>query len=161
MSDEISIMQSLQRHLIPKEWDNAMCALQGHKRAGIGFVKVNKYDTKPLAKLLLSDEPVPPEVAKILGRLLNPPKTYIGGRLIFKPPGKQALGLKKRKKRDREAYTLLRKMIDEGSLYSQAVAEVAKIFNMSESAVGKLKETNDDEWFEEIKKRLDSGTMLP
>ena len=52
-------------------------------------------------------------------------------------------------------------MIDEGSLYSQAVAEVAKIFNMSESAVGKLKETNDDEWFEEIKKRLDSGTMLP
>ena len=52
------------------EWRPALEALEGYSQSGI---YTGKSDPKPLAKLLCSGKPIPPEVSWRLGILLDPP----------------------------------------------------------------------------------------
>ena len=151
----------LERHLLPAEWDNALCALQGHQKAGLGWVSTGKHNPKLLAELLLSGQPVPDTVIKIIGQLLSPPRSYIGGRLKFSPAGKQAKSLLARKINAEKAYALLNQMKAEGMSHKKAQDEVVKGFGMSISAVQKLKPQHDTDFIEEMQRRLNPDTMLP
>jgi len=151
----------LERHLLPAEWDDALCALQGHQKAGLGWVSTGKHNPKLLAELLLSGQPVPDTVIKIIGRLLSPPRSYIGGRLKFSPAGKQAKLLLNRKIRDENAYAFLQQRKNDGVPHKKAQYEVVKKYNMSISAVQKLKPKQDIDFIEEMQIRLNPDTMLP
>ena len=161
MQDIKSSDEHLERHLLPAEWDNALCALQGHQKAGLGWVSTGKHNPKPLAELLLSGQPVPDTVIKMIGRLLSPPRSYIGGRLKFRPAAKQARLILNRKIRDEQAYALLQQRKAEGVPHKKAQDEVIEKFGMSISSVQKLKPRNDIDFIEEMQRRLNPDTMLP
>ena len=136
----------LERALLPKEWDDALCALQGHERAGLGWIVTGKFDPRPLSQLLMSGQPVPKKVSEILGRLLNPPKGYIGGRLKYRKPGKKALNLYKKEINYENAYFALMKKRNEGELAKSVIDGIAKDFGISRSTLEKLKKPSMAPW---------------
>jgi len=95
MNSELEENPLRDRLLLPKNWSDALAALQGHQAEGIRWRYVGKHDPKPLAALLGGSEPIPQYVRETLSRLLAPPKGYQGGKLIYKNPERGRLTWKK------------------------------------------------------------------
>ena len=161
MDDTLVLAQELDRIQLPKEWSDAIDALQGVKRAGLGWEYTGKHDVKPLAHMLRSGQPVPQYVAKIISIHLVPPKSRWCGKLRYESPPRRAIDFWTNKRRERRAKAELDELRSQAMPFKQAVHQVAKKYRRSESWVANLRAVDDERVIAETTRRLDPTTFLP
>ena len=164
MNSELKKNPLRDRLLLPKNWSDALAALQGHQAEGIRWRYVGKHDPKPLAALLGGSEPIPQYVRETLSRLLAPPKGYQGGKLIYKKPGTRSINLEKRHRTEMEAKRYIYELmhVKEPRLrFEAAVHSATEKYRLSIGWAKNLKALTQEELFSKLFEALDSGTLLP
>jgi len=161
MDDTQLSTEEFDRIHLPKEWSDAINALQGVTRVGLGWEYTGKHDVKPLAHMLKSGEPVPQYVAKIISIHLAPPKSRWCGKLRYESPPPRAIDFWKNKNRERRAKIDLDKLRSQAIPFKEAVHQIAKKYRRSESWVANLPAVDDDRVIAETGRRLDPITFLP
>ena len=83
-------------------WDAALKALLGYERHGLGLQWNGRYNLKPMAAALMTDDPIPQDIRQLLATVLDPHQNWLGAKAkIDKRPKKtirQAMeGLAKRR----------------------------------------------------------------
>jgi len=150
-----------ERLRLPKEWSDAIDALQAVRRVGLGWEYTGKHNLMPLAKMLNSGEPVPPYVAKIISIHLAPPKGRWCGKLRYEPPPPRAINFWKKKRRERNAKIDIENLCKGGEKYETAINIVAEKNRRSKSWARNLPPIDDDRDIAEAMRRLDPSNLLP
>ena len=154
------------RLFLPKNWSDALAALQGHQAEGIRWRYVGKQDPKPLAALLGGSEPIPQYVRETLSLLLVPPKGYQGGKLKYVKPQKRSINLEKRYRTEMEALRYIHELMhmrEPRTIFDAAVEDAADKYGMSKAWARNLKAKalTPEELILKLSDVLDAGTLLP
>jgi hypothetical protein len=146
---------------LPKNWSDALAALQGHQSEGIRWRYVGKHDPKPLAALLGGSEPIPQYVRETLSRLLAPPKGYQGGKLKYAKPQKRSINLEKRHRTEIDALRYIHELMQVRE--PRTIFDAAGKFGMSKAWARNLKAKalTQEELLSKLSEALDAGTLLP
>jgi hypothetical protein len=164
MNSELEENPLRDRLLLPKNWSDALAALQGHQAEGIRWRYVGKHDPKPLGALLGGSEPIPQYVRETLSRLLAPPKGYQGGKLIYKKPGTRSIKLEERHRTEMEAKRYIYELMyvkEPRLMFEAAVYYASEKYGWSIGWAKNLKALTQEELFSKLSEGHDPGTLLP
>jgi hypothetical protein len=59
-------------------WDAGLQAILGYQRYGLGWRWTGRYDPKPMAAALMTNDPIPQDVRRLLATVLDPHKNWLG-----------------------------------------------------------------------------------
>lgn len=108
-------------------WDAAISALMGYERRGLGWCWTGRYDPRPLAAALMTNEPIPLDIRRYLATVLDPHKDWLGPKARFAQRPKKSIRLAMeglaRRRNIREEYQAAREQNEKSEYIVEKLAE--------------------------------------
>lgn len=141
-------------------WLEAVQRLKGFETNGLlGWKFTGKCDALPLSRMLVTGAPVPKQIARALGVMLNPDSHTRGPRLqLVAPPSKRTfaayMDILIRKREARGEY---QQLIKEGGNHKNVVHDLTKKFGVKTTWITDAVALNDEKFIDAIV----NGTTRP